>query len=109
MYLLHQEFMRVDHDVTCECAVVCFTTGAVVVVNSEECLIWLEEVLQSLWIPRGDTPTPYRGLPLVILALDDSIADSKLEEIQLCSTPAIEICIYIKYSFWFSHHFGYYC
>ena len=55
-------------------------TGAVVVVNSEKCLLWLENVLQSLWIPRGDTPTPYRGLPLVILALDDSIPDSKLPE-----------------------------
>ena len=61
----------------CECAC---CTGAVVVVNSEKCLLWLEKVLESLWIPRGDTPTPYRGLPLVILALDDSIPDSKLRE-----------------------------
>lgn len=56
---------------------VVFCVGAVAVVNSEECLIWLEQVLQSLWIPFGDAPSLYRGLPLVILALDDSIMDSK--------------------------------
>ena len=42
-----------------------------------ECLVWLERVLQLLWIPGGDIAPPYRGLPLVILALDDSIMGSK--------------------------------
>ena len=46
-------------------------------VNSMECLDWLENLLQLLWLP-GDTATsPYRGLPLVILALDDSLMGGK--------------------------------
>ena len=58
--------------------------GAVAVVNSKECLIWLEQVLHSLWIPGGDTPPPYLGLPLVILALEDLMMDSECQYSRLC-------------------------
>ena len=49
--------------------------GAVAVVTSMECLDWLEKLLHSLWIPElgeARTDPPYRGMPLVILALDNS-------------------------------------
>ena len=58
------------------CVCMCTTTGAVAVVNSNGCLNWLERVLELLWIPGGDMP-PYRGLPLVILALDDLIIEGE--------------------------------
>jgi len=45
--------------------------GAVVVVTSLECLDWLEELIGRLWLPEvGAKTPPYRGMPLVILALD---------------------------------------
>ena len=46
-------------------------------VNSMECLNWLEQLLELLWIPGSDAAPPYQGLPLVILALDDSITSGK--------------------------------
>ena len=49
-----------------------YILGAVVVVNTMECLEWLEKVLNRHWIPTSDSSPPYRGMPLVILALDDS-------------------------------------
>ncbi len=40
-------------------------------VNSMECIDWLEDVLTRLWVPEVMTSLPpYRGMPLVILALD---------------------------------------
>ena len=48
-----------------------FTVGSVAVVNSMECIDWLEDVLTRLWVPEVMTSLPpYRGMPLVILALD---------------------------------------
>ncbi len=45
--------------------------GAVAVVTSLECLDWLEELLNRLWVPHvGGKPPPYRGMPLIVLALD---------------------------------------
>ena len=36
-----------------------------------ECIEWLEDLLNRLWIPSDPhTHPPYRGMPLVILALD---------------------------------------
>ena len=49
-----------------------FFVGAVAVVNTKECLEWLEKVLERHWIPKSDTSPPYRGMPLIILALDES-------------------------------------
>ena len=46
-------------------------------VNSMECLDWLEDLVGRLWIPSleaGLTQPPYRGMPLVILALDKTAA-----------------------------------
>ena len=48
----------------------CIHVGAVAVVNTMECLDWLEKVLTKHWIPTADSKPPYRGMPLVILALD---------------------------------------
>ena len=42
-----------------------------------DCLDWLERLLRLLWIPEGDKHPPYRGMPLVILALDESIMNGK--------------------------------
>ena len=45
--------------------------GAVAVVTSLECLDWLEDLIGRLWLPEvGRKTPPYRGMPLVILALD---------------------------------------
>ena len=45
--------------------------GAVAVVTSMECLDWLEELVNRLWVPDvGAKSPPYRGMPFVILALD---------------------------------------
>ena len=51
--------------------------GAVAVVNSMECLDWLEDLVDRLWIPSLEAESrqpPYRGMPLVILALDKTAA-----------------------------------
>ena len=51
-----------------------FPIGAITVVDSMECLNWLEEVLNRLWIPGNPTldttHPPCRGMPLVILVMD---------------------------------------
>ena len=39
------------------------SVGAVAMVNSMECLNWLEQVLVLLWIPGGDSSPPTRGCP----------------------------------------------
>ena len=45
--------------------------GAIAVVTSLECVEWLEEVVERLWLPDvGGKLPPYRGMPLIILALD---------------------------------------
>ena len=44
--------------------------GAVAVVTSMECLDWLEELLTRLFVPGEDDKSPYRGMPLVVMALD---------------------------------------
>ena len=62
------------HNVTlfvCVCDMYIYV-GAVAVVNTMECLGWLEKVLERHWIPHSDMMPPYRGMPLVILALDAS-------------------------------------
>ncbi len=48
--------------------------GAVAVVTSLECCDWLQELLTRLWLPgqQKDFDPPYRGMPLIILALDKS-------------------------------------
>lgn len=45
--------------------------GAVAVVTTLECVDWLEDLVARLWGGGDDTSTtPYRGMPLIILALD---------------------------------------
>ena len=45
--------------------------GAVAVVNSLECIDWLRDLVERLWLPQvGRKSPPYRGMPLIILALD---------------------------------------
>jgi len=46
------------------------STGAVAVVTSLECLDWLEDLLNELMVPGEDLRPHYRGMPLVILAVD---------------------------------------
>ena len=46
------------------------STGAVAVVTSLECLDWLEDLLNELMVPGEDIRPHYRGMPLVILAVD---------------------------------------
>ena len=50
----------------------CMCVGAVAVVNTMECINWLEKVLNRHWLSSSDMRPPYKGMPLVILALDSS-------------------------------------
>ena len=50
-------------------------SGAVAVVTSMECLDWLGDLLNELWVPGGNTKPCYRGMPLVILAVDECIEE----------------------------------
>ena len=50
-------------------------SGAVAMVTSVNCLDWLEELLNGLWVPGGNTKPRYRGMPLVILAIDECIEE----------------------------------
>lgn len=45
--------------------------GAVAVVTSIDCVNWLQKLLQKLWLPGEGCSPPYRGMPMVILALDE--------------------------------------
>ena len=51
------------------------SSGAVAVVTSMECLDWLEDLLNKLWVPGGNIKPHYRGMPLVILAVDECIKE----------------------------------
>ena len=53
-----------------------YNVGAVAVVNTMECVGWLEKVLERFWIPHSDMMPPYRGMPLIILALDECKSSS---------------------------------
>ena len=49
--------------------------GAVAIVNSLECIDWLRDVVERLWLfvevgGEKEKHAPYRGMPLIILALD---------------------------------------
>lgn len=44
--------------------------GAVAVVTSMQCLEWLRDVVDHLWLFKVGGEAPYRGMPLIILALD---------------------------------------
>ena len=44
-------------------------------VTSMECLDWLDNLLNELWVPGGNTKPRYRGMPLVILAVDECIEE----------------------------------
>ena len=50
--------------------------GAVAVVTSMECVDWLRELVSHLWLfkvgeeEEEEGVAPYRGMPLIILALD---------------------------------------
>ena len=49
--------------------------GAVAVVTSLKCIDWLKDIVERLWVPVGvmeksGSLPPYRGMPLIILALD---------------------------------------
>ena len=55
--------------------------GAVAVVTTLEGVKWLQDLVKRLWLFRvgeenSHTP-PYRGMPLIILALDRGIKTSK--------------------------------
>lgn len=51
--------------------------GAVAVATSMACIDWLEGLLARLWVPSGEDTPGYRGMPLVILALDTGIAQGE--------------------------------
>ena len=51
--------------------------GAVAVATSMACIDWLEGLLARLWMPSGEDTPGYRGMPLVILALDTGIAQGE--------------------------------
>ena len=44
--------------------------GAVAVVTSLQCVEWLRALVQHLWLFKVGERAPYRGMPLIILALD---------------------------------------
>ncbi len=49
--------------------------GAVAVVTSLECIDWLKDLVERLWLfevggGAESRQAPYRGMPLIILALD---------------------------------------
>ena len=50
-------------------------SGAVAMVTSVNCLDWLEKLLNELWVPGGNTKPRYRGMPLVILAVDKCVEE----------------------------------
>ncbi|KAL5480091.1 hypothetical protein EMCRGX_G023713 [Ephydatia muelleri] len=49
---------------------------AILVVNSTQCLDWLESVAKTLFLPVGNSVPAYRGMPVIILAIDHSYLEA---------------------------------
>lgn len=61
--------------------------GAVAVVTSKECTDWLRALVERLWLFDIGGTAPYRGMPLVILALDKGISSLVLVVTPTNHTP----------------------
>lgn len=44
--------------------------GAVAVVTTPQCVDWLKDLVWRLWLLQVGKKAPYRGMPLIVLALD---------------------------------------
>ena len=83
--------MRVDVGMTLSTPQYSTLSGAVAMVTSVNCLDWLEELLNGLWVPGGNTKPRYRGMPLVILAIDECIEEGVCVHVHVLITIELHV------------------